>query len=106
MFLKLNRVTGMLGARFGPRARAWGKLAPVSVLWGLDLVRRYHEKLDLPADPMLFDRSDVIEVLEAPPIAFSRPTRTGSRFTLETPAQVLWKVRRAPSGYPLSAVAC
>ena len=32
--------------------------------FGLDLIRRYHDKLDLPADPSLFDRSDAIEVLE------------------------------------------
>ena len=33
--------------------------------FGLDLVRRYHDRLDLPPDPALFDRSDAIEVLEA-----------------------------------------
>ena len=32
--------------------------------FGLDLIRRYHERLGLPADPQLFDRSDAIEVLE------------------------------------------
>ena len=32
--------------------------------FGLDLVRRYHDLLKLPADPILFDRSDAIEVLE------------------------------------------
>ena len=32
--------------------------------FGLDLVRRYHDKLGLPPDPSLFDRSDAIEVLE------------------------------------------
>ncbi|MBI3803606.1 MAG: UvrD-helicase domain-containing protein [Nitrospirae bacterium] len=32
--------------------------------FGLDLIRRYHDKLDLPQDPPLFDRSDAIEVLE------------------------------------------
>lgn len=32
--------------------------------FGLDLIRRYHDKLDLPPDPSLFDRSDAIEVLE------------------------------------------
>ena len=32
--------------------------------FGLDLVRRHHERLGLPEDPVLFDRSDVIEVLE------------------------------------------
>jgi superfamily I DNA/RNA helicase len=32
--------------------------------FGLDLLRRYHDQLGLPADPQLFDRSDAIEVLE------------------------------------------
>lgn len=32
--------------------------------FGLDLVRRFHEKLALPSDPTLFDRSDAISILE------------------------------------------
>ena len=32
--------------------------------FGLDLVRRYHDKLGLAPNPALFDRSDAIEVLE------------------------------------------
>lgn len=32
--------------------------------FGLDLVRRHHDRLGLPPDPILFDRSDAIEVLE------------------------------------------
>lgn len=32
--------------------------------FGLDLIRRYHAALELPPDPILFDRSDAIEVLE------------------------------------------
>lgn len=32
--------------------------------FGLDLIRRFYEQLNLPADPSLFDRSDAIEVLE------------------------------------------
>jgi len=32
--------------------------------FGLDMIRRYHDKLGLPSDPELFDRSDAIEVLE------------------------------------------
>jgi DNA helicase II / ATP-dependent DNA helicase PcrA len=32
--------------------------------FGLDLLRRYHDRLGLPPDPQLFDRSDAIEVLE------------------------------------------
>ncbi len=32
--------------------------------FGLDLIRRFHDKLSLSADPVLFDRSDAIAVLE------------------------------------------
>lgn len=32
--------------------------------FGLDLVRRHHDRLGLSSNPMLFDRSDAIEVLE------------------------------------------
>lgn len=32
--------------------------------FGLDLVRRFHDRLELPANPTLFDRSDAIAVLE------------------------------------------
>src|SRR5208283_1409506 len=32
--------------------------------FGLDLIRRYHDRLDLPSNLTLFDRSDAIEVLE------------------------------------------
>jgi DNA helicase II / ATP-dependent DNA helicase PcrA len=32
--------------------------------FGLELIRRYHDRLGLPPDPPLFDRSDAIEVLE------------------------------------------
>lgn len=32
--------------------------------FGLDLIRRHYDKLSLPPDPALFDRSDAIEVLE------------------------------------------
>ena len=32
--------------------------------FGLDLVRRYHDRLGLPANPALFDGSDTIEVME------------------------------------------
>jgi len=43
----------------------------VSQIWvgtfhafGLDLMRRHHDKLNLSSDPILFDRSDAIEALE------------------------------------------
>lgn len=32
--------------------------------FGLDLIRRYHDRLNLPVDPRLFDRSDAITILE------------------------------------------
>ncbi len=32
--------------------------------FGLDIVRRFHDKLGLPPDPRLVDRSEAIELLE------------------------------------------
>jgi DNA helicase-2/ATP-dependent DNA helicase PcrA len=32
--------------------------------FGLDLIRRHHDRLELSSDPPLFDRSDTIEILE------------------------------------------
>lgn len=84
----VDRVTSLIGEGIDPSAilvltfsnRAAGELAEriASVapeaaprVWigtfhafGLDLVRRYHDRLGLPTDPTLFDRSDAIEVLE------------------------------------------
>lgn len=61
-----NRTAGELSERLD---KAIGEHA--AQMWvgtfhgfGLDLVRRFHEKLALPPDPMLFDRSDAISVLE------------------------------------------
>lgn len=61
-----NRAAGELAERL-----ALTEPAAVSRIWigtfhafGLDLVRRYHDRLGLPSDPTLFDRSDAIEVLE------------------------------------------
>jgi superfamily I DNA/RNA helicase len=61
-----NRAAGELSERL---TAVISKEAPK--LWigtfhafGLDLIRRFHDKLDLPPDPPLFDRSDAIEVLE------------------------------------------
>ena len=61
-----NRAAGELAERL---ATATPDAAPR--LWigtihafGLDLVRRNHDHLDLPSDPKLFDRSDAIEILE------------------------------------------
>jgi Zn-dependent peptidase ImmA (M78 family) len=84
----VDRVTSLIGEGIDPSAilvltfsnRAAGELAeriaavsPQAAprVWigtfhafGLDLVRRYHDRLGLPPDPTLFDRSDAIEVLE------------------------------------------
>lgn len=61
-----NRTAGELSERL---SKAIGQDA--AQMWvgtfhgfGLDLVRRFHEKLELPPDPTLFDRSDAISVLE------------------------------------------
>jgi len=61
-----NRAAGELAERL---ALAEQQAAPR--IWigtfhafGLDLVRRHHDKLGLSNDPTLFDRSDAIEVLE------------------------------------------
>ena len=61
-----NRAAGEL---LGRLAAAAPEAAPR--LWigtfhafGLDLVRRYYDKLELAQNPSLFDRSDAIEVLE------------------------------------------
>lgn len=61
-----NRAAGELSERLNAAAP---EAAPK--LWigtfhafGLDIVRRYHDKLCLSSNPSLFDRSDAIEVLE------------------------------------------
>ena len=61
-----NRAAGELVERL---ATANPEAAPQ--LWigtihafGLDLMRRHHDRLDLPPDPTLFDRSDAIEILQ------------------------------------------
>lgn len=61
-----NRTAGELSERL---SKAVGEDA--AQMWvgtfhgfGLDLARRFHEKLALPSDPTLFDRSDAISVLE------------------------------------------
>lgn len=61
-----NRTAGELSERL---TKALGEDA--ATMWvgtfhgfGLDIVRRFHDKLGLPSDPTLFDRSDAISVLE------------------------------------------
>ena len=61
-----NRAAGELSERIaaalpGHAGRIW---IGTFHAFGLDLLRRYHDQLGLPADPQLFDRSDAIEVLE------------------------------------------
>lgn len=61
-----NRAAGELAERIA--AVASEKAAQIWIgtfhSFGLDLVRRHYDKLSLPADPALFDRSDAIAVLE------------------------------------------
>lgn len=84
----VKRVESLVSERIDPASililtfsnRAAGELAerlsasvPVSAskMWigtfhafGLDLLRRFHDLLGLPAEPVLFDRSDAVEMLE------------------------------------------
>ncbi len=61
-----NRAAGELAERLAvsapdAAARIW---IGTFHAFGLDMVRRYHDRLGLSPDPSLFDRSDAIEVLE------------------------------------------
>lgn len=61
-----NRAAGELSERLSlavpeASARIW---VGTFHAFGLDLVRRHHDRLDLSPNPSLFDRSDAIEVLE------------------------------------------
>jgi len=61
-----NRAAGELSERLtaaAPEAAAKLWIGTFHA-FGLDLVRRYHDKLGLMPNPSLFDRSDAIEVLE------------------------------------------
>lgn len=61
-----NRAAGELSERLGAAAPdAMPKLwIGTFHAFGLDLIRRYHDKLGLSPNPALFDSSDAIEVLE------------------------------------------
>ena len=61
-----NRAAGELAERLALAEPAAAPRVWVGTFhgFGLDLVRRHHDRLDLSPDPMLFDRSDAIEVLE------------------------------------------
>jgi DNA helicase-2/ATP-dependent DNA helicase PcrA len=61
-----NRAAGELAERLGAAAPDAASRIWVGTFhaFGLDLVRRHHDALGLPAAPTLFDRSDAIGVLE------------------------------------------
>jgi DNA helicase-2/ATP-dependent DNA helicase PcrA len=90
-----NRAAGELAERI---AAAVPQAAPR--IWigtfhafGLDLVRRHHDRLGLSPNPTLFDRSDAIEVLEE-----ILPTLPLVHYrNLWDPAVVLWEVVAAIS---------
>jgi len=61
-----NKAAGELSERIASRhpdaaASIW---AGTFHGFGLDIIRRFHDRLKLPADPRLLDRSDAIEMLE------------------------------------------
>ena len=61
-----NRAAGELAARLAVAAADAAPRLWIGTIhaFGLDLIRRHHDRLDLPPNPTLFDRSDAIEVLE------------------------------------------
>jgi DNA helicase-2/ATP-dependent DNA helicase PcrA len=61
-----NRAAGELSERIAKVAPDAAKRIWISTFhaFGLDLLRRYHERLGLPAKPILFDKSDAIAILE------------------------------------------
>jgi DNA helicase II / ATP-dependent DNA helicase PcrA len=57
-----TEITDRLKAALGEKARrVW---VGTFHSFGLDLVRRYYDQLDLPSDPPIYDRSDSIDALE------------------------------------------
>ena len=61
-----NRAAGELSERIAAAAPSDAGRIWIGTFhaFGLDLVRRFHDRLGLPAQPALFDRSDAIEVLQ------------------------------------------
>lgn len=61
-----NRAAGELAERIDAAAPGDAERIWIGTFhaFGLDLLRRYHDRLGLPAKPALFDKSDAIEVLE------------------------------------------
>ncbi|UJR83678.1 Hypothetical protein I5071_57470 [Sandaracinus amylolyticus] len=61
-----NRAAGEVADRVAAQAGDASALLWIGTFhaFGLDLVRRYHDRLGLPQNPVLFDRSDGIRLLE------------------------------------------
>jgi superfamily I DNA/RNA helicase len=61
-----NRAAGELGERIAAAVPSEAAQIWIGTFhaFGLDLIRRHHERLGLPPQPTLFDRSDAIEVLQ------------------------------------------
>ena len=59
-----NRAAGELSERLTAAAAAPKLWIGTFHAFGLDLVRRHHDRLDLSSNPPMFDRSDAIAVLE------------------------------------------
>ncbi|HYD17687.1 MAG TPA: ATP-dependent helicase [Patescibacteria group bacterium] len=61
-----NRTAGELSERLTSALEETGKGIWIGTFhaFGLDIIRRFHDRLGLPSDPVLFDRSDAIAVLE------------------------------------------
>lgn len=61
-----NKAAGELSERIsaGNRAAAAAMWIGTFHSFGLDIVRRFHDRLDLPADPRVIDRTEGIELLE------------------------------------------
>lgn len=61
-----NRAAGELADRFSAAVPAASSRIWTGTFhaFGLDLIRRYYDRLDLSPNPVLFDRSDAIEVLQ------------------------------------------
>lgn len=62
-----NKAAGELSERIGKKypeaaAKMW---AGTFHGFGLDIIRRFHDRLNLPVSPRLLDRSDAIELLES-----------------------------------------
>jgi DNA helicase II / ATP-dependent DNA helicase PcrA len=61
-----NRAAGELSERISAASSADAASIWIGTFhaFGLDLVRRFHDRLNLPAEPKLFDRSDAIALLQ------------------------------------------